>query len=194
MQDFIKQTSQNYPKENTRNNLTFGSSNGKIKPKKNTIKLKETKGEHSREYDLMKTNHKHNEDDPKYSSNCQKCVCTYEARRRGFDVTAKPIANENENMATLDLNKGFPSVFKGAEIINVSGHTGKKVCENIEKQMQEWGDGSRAIVAVHWKTNGRGHVFVAEQINGKTEFVDPQPNELDVKYYFKNIKTSIDLF
>ena len=152
MRDFIKQTGQdrdyfreqNYPKENRRNSLTFGCGSGKIKPKKNTIKLKEIKGEHSREYDLREINPKHNENDPKYSSNCQKCVCAYEARRRGFDVTAKPIANENENMATLDLKKGFPSVFKGAEIINISGSTGGKVCKNIEKQMHEWGDGSRA--------------------------------------------------
>ena len=32
---------------------------------------------------------------------------------------------------------------------------------------------------------------VQEQINGRTEFIDPQSNESDVKYYFDGIKASI---
>ena len=41
-----------------------------------------------------------------------------------------------------------------------------------------------------------GHVFIAEQENGKTRFIDPQSGEKDVSYYFdsgmiKPIKTRI---
>lgn len=203
MRDFINQTGQSrdyfreqnygrvsYPK-NSGNGLTYGSSNGKIKSA-NKLGIKEIQGEHSREYDLKATNPKFITGDEKYKNNCQKCVCTYEARRRGYDVTANPTSpNSNENITTMDLNKGLPSVFKNTDVMNITGFTGKSVRKNIEKRMSEWGNGSRAIVGVHWKSNGAGHVFIAEQLDGKTLFIDPQSSESDVSYYFKIIKTSI---
>ena len=203
MRDFIQQTGnkrdyfreQNYGKviytKNNGSTLTFGSNNGKIKSA-NKLGIKEIQGEHSREYDLKATNPKFITGGEKYRYNCQKCVCTYEARRRGYDVTANPTSpNSKENIATMDLNKGLPSAFKNADVIKISGFTGKSVRKNIEKKMSEWGNGSRAIVGVHWKNNGMGHVFIAEQFNGKTLFIDPQSNQSDVSYYFKDIKTSL---
>lgn len=203
MRDFIQQTGnkrdyfreQNYGKviyaKNSGNPLTFGSNNGKIKSA-NKLGIKEIQGEHSREYDLKATNPKFITGDEKYKNNCQKCVCTYEARRRGYDVTANPTSpNSNENITTMDLNKGLPSAFKNTDVMNITGFTGKSVRKNIEKKMSEWGNGSRAIVGVHWKSNEAGHVFIAEQLDGKTLFIDPQSSESDVSYYFKIIKTSI---
>ena len=202
MRDFIQQTGnkrdyfreQNYGKviytKNSGNTLTFGSNNGKIKSA-NKLGIKEIQGEHSREYDLKATNPKFITGDKRYTNNCQRCVCTYEARRRGYDVTAKPLLSDNDNIAKMDLKKGLPSVFKNADVMKISGFTGNSVKKNIEKRMSEWGNGSRAIVGVHWKNDGMGHVFIAEQIDGKTLFVDPQSNNLDVKKYFKCIKTSI---
>lgn len=203
MRDFIQQTGnkrdyfreQNYGKviytKNSGNPLTFGSNNGKIKSA-NKLGIKEIQGEHSREYDLKATNPKFITGDEKYKNNCQKCVCTYEARRRGYDVTANPTSpNSNENITTMDLNKGLPSAFKNTNVMNITGFTGKSVRKNIENKMSEWGNGSRAIVGVHWKSDGMGHVFIAEQFNGKTLFIDPQSNQSDVSYYFKGIKTSL---
>lgn len=203
MRDFINQTGQSrdyfreqnygrvsYPK-NSGNGLTYGSSNGKIKSA-NKLGIKEIQGEHSREYDLKATNPKFLTGGEKYQYNCQKCVCTYEARRRDCDVTANPTSpNSKENIATMDSNKGLPSVFENADVIKIFGFTGKSVRKKIEKKMSEWGNGSRAIVGVHWKSDGMGHVFIAEQFNGKTLFIDPQSNQSDVSDYFRAIKTSL---
>ena len=50
--------------------------------------------------------------------------------------------------------------------------------------MTNWGDGSRAIVGVGF--SGRfGHVFIAEQRNGKTIYIDPQNGSLDCSSYFE---------
>ena len=56
---------------------------------------------------------------------------------------------------------------------------------SIENKMKEWGDGSRAEVMVLWEgQHGSGHVFVAEQINGQTHFIDPQSGKDGVAWYF----------
>ena len=49
--------------------------------------------------------------------------------------------------------------------------------------MTSYGDGARAIVRVQWQGGG-GHVFIAEQVNGVTQFIDPQSGERDCSYYF----------
>jgi len=205
MRDFINQTKQDrdyfreqnygrvtYPKNSKKapqNNLTFGSANGKIKSEKK-LNLKEINGEHSIVSDLKAVNPKYGNKHEGNINNCQRCVCTYEARRRGYDVTAKPsVIGGIDNLATSDLRKGFPSAFENPKLIDISGN-GKKAKKSIEDMMSEWGNGSRAIVAVHWKSNGDGHVFMAEQFNGKTLFLDPQSNESDVSNYFSEIKSS----
>ena len=48
------------------------------------------KNKHTYLDDLKMTNPKYNINSPEYRQNCQRCVCAYEMRRRGFDVTAKP--------------------------------------------------------------------------------------------------------
>lgn len=180
-------TSVGHTSKNYQNGLTFYQGSGKIDK---NIGFKKINAPHSLEQDLKSVNPKYNKDNPLFSRNCQRCVCTYEAKRRGFDVVVKPaIKNGIDNLATIDLEKGFPSVFKNPTIINISGAFGNTVKSNIEKQMQQFGDGSRAIVAVHWKT-GSGHVFIAEQVNGKTLFIDPQNGDSDVNRYFKIIKTN----
>lgn len=58
---------------------------------------------------------------------------------------------------------------------------------SIENKMEEWGDGARAEVMVLWEgQGGKGHVFVAEQIGGKTHFIDPQTGVDGVGWYFDN--------
>ena len=172
----------------SRNDLTFYQSSDNID--KNTG-FKKIDAPHSLEQDVKSVNPKYDAKNPLFSRNCQRCVCAYEAKRRGFDVVVKPVVkNGADNLATIDLTKGFPSVFKNSNIININGAFGNSVKNNIEKQMQQFGDGSRAIVAVHWKTNNGGHVFMAEQVNGKTLFVDPQSGDTDVSRYFKLIKTN----
>ena len=118
----------------------------------------------------------------KYQYNCQRCAPTYEALRRGYDVLAKPTTAKSESSLSTDKladyeNNGFSSMYKNPDIINadIDRHIGKT---EIEQQMQEWGNGARCEIYVRWKKWGGGHIFVAEQINNKTIFIDPQTNTI----------------
>ncbi len=56
----------------------------------------------------------------------------------------------------------------------------------IKRQMRQWGDGARAEIYVRWKNRAIGHVFVAEQKDGKTYFYDPQSADKAVGKYFSD--------
>ena len=185
--DFSKAKDIQAPKLQISNdeNLTLYFGSSKIKSDKTIFKNKII-GDHTIEEDLKAVNPK------SFRYNCQKCVCTYEARRRGYNVTAKPTPTGGiVSLAGIDLKKGFPSVFKEPEIIDIFGISGSAVRKNIEKQMLEWGNGTRAIIAVNWKSEEAGHVFIAENIHNKVYFMDPQTAELDALDNFSKIKTSI---
>ena len=57
---------------------------------------------------------------------------------------------------------------------------------NVVQQMDQWGDGSIAIVRVRFSMGG-GHVFIAERENGKVRFVDPQNGSTDASGYFERV-------
>ena len=100
-----------------------------------------------------------------YSSNCQRCVLTYEARRRGYNVTALPTYSGD----LLPYGRDFLRGFSNPQTIDVGKSTRK-----ITKQMKSYGDGSRAIIGISKGSNG--HVFIAENVHGKIYYVDPQTN------------------
>ena len=124
--------------------------------------------------------------EPKWRRNCQRCVFAYEMNRRGFDVEAKPrILDGFDSLPKMDHPKGWSHVMKGATLLTPSPD-GQNVKKSIESQMKSWGDGARAVVRVRWDT-GKGHVFVAEQMGGKTYFVDPQSGKKSCGHYFSKI-------
>ena len=150
-------------------------------------------GEHSYVQDLKEANPNFAGEIYGWSQNCQRCVSTYEARRRGYDVTALPIMTtpeEDELSNVFSLGKGIFSPYAGANPKDMSANSGTQAELNIEELMQSWGDGARAIVCVQWKDEkgGGGHAFIAEQVNGKTRFVDPQTGQTNVKEYFDDAK------
>ena len=50
-------------------------------------------------------------------------------------------------------------------------------------------DGSRAIIRVRWKgRNSGGHVFMAEQVDGVTRFIDSQTGSDDCSSYFNDVR------
>ena len=110
--------------------------------------------------------------------NCQRCVPTFEMRRRGYDVTTKPRGNGLDYLAYNPFG-----VWKNPEVITADGN-GKR---DIENKMAQWGDGARAQVVVMWKGAPMGHTFFAEQVNGKTRFYDPQNGSMDVTDYFNRV-------
>ena len=113
--------------------------------------------------------------------NCQRCVPTYEMRRRGYDVTAEPKPNEKK---ADELSNNPFGVWKNPKIIDCGGN-GRS---DIEKEMLKWGDGTRAQVVVVLKNTNSGHTFIAEQIDGKTHYFDPQTGSMDVTNYFKRVE------
>ena len=125
-----------------------------------------------------------------YNENCQRCVPTYEARRRGYDVQAKPIPIPDPHK--LGQGHNWVSMYKDPQIFSCSGN-GK---EDIIKQMGNWGEGARAEIGVDWGWlyGGGGHVFVAEVIDGKVYFMDPQSGNTDCSEYFDYVKSgSVEL-
>lgn len=100
-----------------------------------------------------------------YSSNCQRCVLTYEARRRGYDVTALPTYSGDLLPSGGDYLRGLSN----PKTVDIG-----KSARNLNNQMASYGNGSRAIV--HVRKGNRGHVFIAERSGGKTIFIDPQTN------------------
>lgn len=125
-------------------------------------------GRHTTSFDLKQTN-------PNFSSgaefqnNCQRCVATYEMRRRGYDVEAQPAVVTSNGRLSIkdDLANNWQSIFENARFEKVDS------IDTLEKKMSEYGNGARAEVYVQWINSG-AHVFVAEQINGKTLYFDPQ--------------------
>lgn len=114
----------------------------------------------------------------KWQNNCQRCVSTYEMRRRGYDVTAKPLPGGLDDDY---LAQWFEHAWNNAKREWCLSGSGKK---QVEEYMALWGDGARAVVGVGF-TPTAGHVFFAERINGKTVFVDPQNASADCSEYFK---------
>jgi len=124
---------------------------------------------------------------PEYKKNCTHSVIAYEMRRRGYEVIASPaILDEQERISpkdTLANGFGYVKAFEGA-INELCVKTNDK--QQVIDRMTSWGDGARAIVRIVWKDheNEPGHVFIAEQINGKTYFLDPQSGASNCEGYF----------
>lgn len=127
-----------------------------------------------------------------WTNNCQRCVSAFEARMRGENVVAKPTF-QGDRFGVLSSPDGYVhSVYESPQILDKGGDTGLDCQNKIVEQMNEWGDGARAIVRVRWadELGGGGHVFNAVQMNGETHFVDPQTGSMDCSKYFNGIKPS----
>lgn len=160
----------------------------KLKPArpdgKHYAPFRKIKGEHTAAQDLAATNPRYKPLDPKWSVNCQRCVSAYEARRRGYDVTAKPGGIADDRLPSMFDPGGWPHVYRDFGLVDCAADSRNGVRARVDSLMGEWGDGSRAIVYVEWENQNFGHVFIAERVNGTTRYVDPQTNSTDVSGYF----------
>lgn len=112
-----------------------------------------------------------------FKVNCQRCVPTYEMRRRGYNVTVLP----NNGYDGDDYLTYHPfGVWEDPEIQNTSGNG----YYDIVNSMKTWGDGARAQIVICYANGVEGHTFVAEQRNGKTYFYDPQNPDKNANDYF----------
>ena len=114
-----------------------------------------------------------------YRTNCQSCVVAYEARRRGYDVEAKPRGNMNLTQDKLAKNADIAwnnpkTGLYADQIFNTPNiRTSKQATNWLDQNIQE---GARYAMGHGWKgTNGaKGHVITATKENGKLKFFDPQ--------------------
>lgn len=130
-----------------------------------------------------------------YTQNCQRCVPAYELRRRGYNVQAKPaIVTPTGKLSSKDPiiqgSKWMNGIFGNIQWKKVWTGNG---LSDIENAMAGWGDGARAEVYVNWK-NGGAHVFIAEQVNGQTRFLDPQSGAPDYRSKFASVKSGYTMF
>lgn len=142
-------------------------------------KLSKIVGDHSAEEDLQAVN-PHRDEGEEWRNNCQRCVPTYELRRRGYNVTAKP-----RSVSDIDdyLSKGnhYFHMFENPQVIQCKGNG----FEDVKYLLKQWGNNARAEIQVAWKNKlNQGHLFVAENRNGKIVFLDPQTGRVNVENYF----------
>lgn len=127
-------------------------------------------------YEDMKATNPHYNDSYNYQINCQRCVPAYEMCRRGYNVTAKPAPDDD--VLGLIFEKIFVDM-KWQTCPNGSG------IDDIKEYMKKCGDGSRAEISL--QTYEGAHLFMAEQHNGITYFIDPQNYKADAKKYFEKV-------
>lgn len=123
-----------------------------------------------------------------YMENCQWCVVAYKARRRGYNVVAKPrILSSIDPLPYMTNPLGWPAVYKNRRLESCAADTGELAKKKVEALMKSYGDKSRAVVKVDWFMRNRGHLFIAENQDDVIYFVDPQTGSLDAAWYFRYI-------
>ena len=121
--------------------------------------------------------------DYKASNACQKFAVALELKFRG--VTKKVTSTPSPVDPVFDVPVGcsYPlqnwCMFKNAKFTKISGDP----VESITKTMQGWGNGSRAICSLTWKS-GICHVFNVLNIDGEIYLADASANR------FKPLKSS----
>ena len=107
-----------------------------------------------------------------FSANCQRCVFAYEMRRRGYNVEALPTYENDE----MPRGGNWQRAMSGMTTVDVGETTEQATLKNIERQMKDWGEGSRAILRLKWAGGNSGHVINVEWANGKLNVWDAQSN------------------
>lgn len=113
-----------------------------------------------------------------YRVNCQRCVQTFELRRRGYNVTAKPKPKQNNTVIWGS------ECFADAAGQPVS-YTFQQTEAAVKRELAAAPDGSRYGIYIKWKGRNSGaHVFIAEKSGGVVYYLDPQTGNMDASDYF----------
>ena len=130
-----------------------------------------------------------------YYRNCQTCVVANEARRRGYDVTARPKDTPEAMALSRTTNKAWidPSTGTHPKYIDVSASRTKRVQSNIEDVVKQ---GERYTVEFGWKGSyTSGHIISVERnSSGNVRLYDPQSGKQytgnDVAQYLTQVRPS----
>ena len=114
-----------------------------------------------------------------YNINCQRCVQSYEFRRRGYDVEALPRPSTG-NTITWG-SECFPTRGKTAH----DAFKFRQTEAAVKRELNSAPDDSRYVIYARWKgRNSSAHVFIAEKHGGKVQYIDPQSGQIGVDHYF----------
>lgn len=133
-----------------------------------------------------------------YSQNCANCVVATEARFRGYDVIAKGrdfSRDSNIYSFYYDNRQGHGSwtdSFKNMKGEPIEVKRKNQIASAIADKMQEYGEGSRAVIFVQWDGKTVGHYFNVMNEKGKTIFFDSQDGKIgkEAEDYFMSVKPS----
>ena len=118
-----------------------------------------------------------------YKTNCQTCVATYVARRKGYNVSALPNLN-NQNVANLSFNTSLAFLTKEGKHPEHKPVSYGGDASSIAMNMQPG-----AIYSLQFDYAGRssGHIVIMEKdTQGKVMLYDPQINK---KYEMGELKS-----
>lgn len=109
-----------------------------------------------------------------WEENCQRCVPAYEARLRGYDVTAKP-ADENSN--------GY-RMWKDGLADRERCKGGRSFKADFERRTRYDLVGARYLLRIRWKRSQDAHFFMARKTSGGMVYEDPQNPQRDASSFF----------
>jgi SPP1 gp7 family putative phage head morphogenesis protein len=122
---------------------------------------------------------------PGYNRNCQRSIVAYELQRRGYRVTALPAPYHR---STDPVKNGYECFIGNSGKLRME--RASEGGESLIKRLLRFGDGSRFAVFQNWDDPKRkeGHTYIAEKVNGKIQFIDPQKNQSNVSGYLNNVR------
>lgn len=116
-----------------------------------------------------------------YDINCQRCIQTYELRRRGYDVIAK--SKDGLLDPIIYGNDCFQD--KNGNYVPFTYHLSKR---KVKKELNDAPNGARFGIYLQWKSGNGSHVFIAEKTDDGVRYIDPQNGNTDVSDYLKRGK------
>lgn len=114
-----------------------------------------------------------------YQVNCQRCVPTFELRRRGYPVQAMPAPTGAYNGTSKRQNMSGRECFKNAITRGYFGVGPTLNKAALLKELKALPDGARVGIIWLWPgASGLGHTIVCEKVGGALSFMDPQTGQV----------------
>lgn len=130
---------------------------------------------------IENTNPKRNKYRKEWHLNCAYCVNTYLARKRGFEVKAKPYIEEEFEIRRVpnEKERGFLTALDDAVFETKDKNLSQEEYYKFVKQkVKKSGEGSVFFISGAYEIP---HVMIVENIKGKVMFIDPQTAEASEK-------------
>ena len=133
----------------------------------------------------------------RYSMNCSYCSATWDLRRRGYEVEARPFTNEYdtdlEEIASWYRNTGTED-FRGYDVSTASNVDRAASIQTLGEDMLSQGEGAYGNFVMYW-TGGAGHSVVWSVENGKLLIRDTQLDTVDTwEDYMKKHEPYMDIY